>query len=463
MIKNNQQFFNKLQILIDAVIIVTAYMSAWYLRLYSGILPQSGGILSPKIYLAALVFIVPIYLGIYRICKLYTPRRAQSWRMELWNIFRANVIGVMGIGLALYFTKQTDFSRQMLLLFFGENVCLEAISRISIRCVLQQARKRGWNQKHIILVGESKAAEQYLERIKGNPQWGYQVVGILSDNLSEEETFQGKPVLGGLDTLERILEQNPLDEVVLTLGRKDFVHLEEIVEVCETAGVHTKFIPDYGNVIPTRPYIEDVQGIPVINIRCVPLVEPFHCFVKRCVDVCGASIAMLLFSPVMLVTALLIKFTSGGPVIYKQERVGYQNRTFFMYKFRSMVVQEEEVEKLAWSIKDDPRITPVGRWIRRLSIDELPQLWNVLKGEMSLVGPRPERPQFVEQFKNEIPRYMVKHQVRPGMTGWAQVKGFRGDTSIKKRIEHDLYYIENWTLGLDLKIMIMTFIKGIVI
>lgn len=241
---------------------------------------------------------------------------------------------------------------------------------------------------------------------------------------------------------------------VVTAGR--------IVKMCEKSGVHTKFIPDYNNVIPTKPYTEDLQGLPVINIRRVPLSDPLNKWMKRGVDIFGAIVAIILFSPVMIVTAIMIKKTSPGPLIFSQERVGLQNRPFKMYKFRSMIVQDEKKEKKGWTTKDDPRVTTVGRFIRKTSIDELPQLFNVLRGDMSLVGPRPERPQFVEKFKEEIPRYMIKHQVRPGLTGWAQVNGYRGDTSIKKRIEHDLYYIENWTLGFDFKIIFLTFFKGFI-
>ena len=262
------------------------------------------------------------------------------------------------------------------------------------------------------------------------------------------------------EKLERILEGNELDEVVIALRAEDYGKLERIVDVCEKAGVHTKMIPDFGNVISTRPYIEDVQGIPVIHVRRVPLNIMRNRAAKRAVDLIGATVAIILFSPVMLLTALVVAFTEEGSVIYRQERVGLHNQVFYMYKFRSMIMQDEEKEKAEWSTRNDPRITPVGKLIRRTSIDELPQLFNVLKGEMSLVGPRPERPQFVQKFRDEIPRYMVKHQVRPGMTGWAQINGYRGDTSIEKRIEYDLYYIENWTMVFDMKILILTIFKG---
>ena len=287
-------------------------------------------------------------------------------------------------------------------------------------------------------------AEQYMDRLRENPKWGYQVFAHLKDE----------------EKLERILEGNELDEVVIALRAEDYGKLERIVDVCEKAGVHTKMIPDFGNVISTRPYIEDVQGIPVIHVRRVPLNIMRNRAAKRAVDLIGATVAIILFSPVMLLTVLVVALTEEGSVIYRQERVGLHNQVFYMYKFRSMIMQDEEKEKAEWSTRNDPRITPVGKLIRRTSIDELPQLFNVLKWEMSLVGPRPERPQFVQKFRDEIPRYMVKHQVRPGMTGWAQINGYRGDTSIEKRIEYDLYYIENWTMVFDMKILILTIFKG---
>ena len=216
------------------------------------------------------------------------------------------------------------------------------------------------------------------------------------------------------------------------------------------------------NIIPTRPYTEDLLGLPVINIRHVPLSNTFNMMVKRAMDIVGAICCIILFSPVMLVTAIMIKLTSPGPLIFTQVRVGLHNKPFRMYKFRSMEVQSPSEERKGWTTRDDPRVTKVGRFIRRTSIDEMPQFFNVLKGDMSLVGPRPERPQYVEKFREEIPRYMVKHQVRPGLTGWAQVNGYRGNTSIRKRIEHDIYYIENWTIGLDIKILFLTVFKGFV-
>lgn len=428
----------------DAGIIGAAYFFSWYLRFKSGVFVQDAGVLPAKTYFSALFLIIPGYLLLYSIFQLYMPRRVKSYRKELMDIIRANGIGFMIFILVLYFIKQEHFSRQMLCIFFFINISLEFASRYLIRTILWKMRKQGLNQKHILMIGESQMAEQYMDRLRENPKWGYQVFAHLKDE----------------EKLERILEGNELDEVVIALRAEDYGKLERIVDVCEKAGVHTKMIPDFGNVISTRPYIEDVQGIPVIHVRRVPLNIMRNRVAKRAVDLIGATVAIILFSPVMLLTVLVVALTEEGSVIYRQERVGLHNQVFYMYKFRSMIMQDEEKEKAEWSTRNDPRITPVGKLIRRTSIDELPQLFNVLKGEMSLVGPRPERPQFVQKFRDEIPCYMVKHQVRPGMTGWAQINGYRGDTSIEKRIEYDLYYIENWTMVFDMKILILTIFKG---
>ncbi|WP_243271938.1 undecaprenyl-phosphate glucose phosphotransferase [Coprococcus comes] len=444
MIKNNQRMLNKAQVCMDAGIIGAAYFFSWYLRFKSGVFVQDAGVLPAKTYFSALFLIIPGYLLLYSIFQLYMPRRVKSYRKELMDIIRANGIGFMIFILVLYFIKQEHFSRQMLCIFFFINISLEFASRYLIRTILWKMRKQGLNQKHILMIGESQMAEQYMDRLRENPKWGYQVFAHLKDE----------------EKLERILEGNELDEVVIALRAEDYGKLERIVDVCEKAGVHTKMIPDFGNVISTRPYIEDVQGIPVIHVRRVPLNIMRNRAAKRAVDLIGATVAIILFSPVMLLTVLVVALTEEGSVIYRQERVGLHNQVFYMYKFRSMIMQDEEKEKAEWSTRNDPRITPVGKLIRRTSIDELPQLFNVLKGEMSLVGPRPERPQFVQKFRDEIPRYMVKHQVRPGMTGWAQINGYRGDTSIEKRIEYDLYYIENWTMVFDMKILILTIFKG---
>ena len=422
--------------------------------------------LSTQEYFSALIIIIPGFLILYEFFELYTPKRVSGRRSEIANIFKANSIGFLIFTLTLYLGgKNMDmhhFSRRLVIIFYILTNVLMVFERSSIRIFLMNIRQKGYNQKHVLLIGYSRAAEGYIDRVKQNPEWGYNIRGILDDNKERGFSYNGIKVIGTIQNLHMILEMNVLDEIAITLSIKEYEHLEAIVNDCEKSGVHTKFIPDYNNFIPTIPHIEDLWGLPVINIRHVPLTELHNAYIKRIVDIFGALFGIILFSPVMIISAILVKLTDGGPIIYAQERVGLHNKPFRMYKFRSMAVQKPSEEKSKWTTPNDPRVTGVGRFIRKTSIDEMPQFFNILKGDMSLVGPRPERPFYVEKFREEIPHYMIKHQVRPGLTGWAQVNGFRGDTSIQKRIDHDLYYIENWTLGFDFKIMFLTIFKGFI-
>ena len=463
MIKENQKRLNRLHILLDALVIFISYLIAYLIMYYND---DAILALSAQVYFSALVIIIPGFLILYEFFELYTPKRISGRRSEIANIFKANSIGFLIFTLTLYLGGKTmnmhHFSRRLVIIFYILTNVLMVFERSFIRSFLMSIRTKGYNQKHILLIGYSRAAEGYIDRVKQNPEWGYNIRGILDDHKERGYCYNGVKVIGTIANLHMILEMNVLDEIAITLSIKEYEHLEAIVNDCEKSGVHTKFIPDYNNFIPTIPYIEDLQGLPVINIRHVPLTELHNAYIKRIVDIFGALFGIILFSPVMLITAILVKLTDGGPIIYSQERVGLHNKPFKMYKFRSMSVQKASEEKSKWTTPNDPRVTTVGRFIRKTSIDETPQFFNVLKGNMSLVGPRPERPFYVEKFREEIPHYMIKHQVRPGLTGWAQVNGFRGDTSIQKRIDHDLYYIENWTLGFDFKIMFLTIFKGFI-
>lgn len=463
MIRDNQKVFNRLHLIMDALIVIVSYAVAWLLhfRVFNDFGPETG-ILPMEQYMRTLFFIVPAYMILYFYCKVYTPQRTSGYGREIYNIFRANTIGLIAFIVTLYIVQQPNYSRKMICIFYVLNIVLTALSRLIVRKTLRSFRSKGYNLKHILLVGYSRAAEEYIDRILGNAEWGYVVCGILDDFVPAGTLYRGVKVLGRIDNLHVILPQSELDEIAVTLSLKDYDRLEEIVSICEKYGVHTKFIPDYNSVIPSKPYTEDLMGLPVINIRHVPLTNTINAVIKRIVDILGSLFGIILVSPIMLISALAVKLSSPGPIIFKQERIGLHGKPFFMYKFRSMELQKASEEQKAWTVKNDPRVTKVGRILRKTSIDELPQLFNILKGDMSLVGPRPERPHFVDKFMEEIPRYMVKHQVRPGLTGWAQVKGYRGDTSIRKRIECDLYYIENWTLWFDIKIIFMTFFTGFI-
>lgn len=463
MIKDNQKVFNRLLVILDAVIIAAAFVLAYFVKFYILNNGPGPGVLPVEDYAALLPFIVPGFVLLYYQCGVYAPKRTVRRRFEIYGIIQANTVGLAVMIIVLYMVvKEINYSRSVIMLFYILNIFLTSCLRLVLRKSLQTMRSRGYNLKHILLAGYSRATEEYIDRIQDNPQWGYVVCGILDDHIPAGTLYKGVKVLGSLGNLEIILPENKLDEVAITLSLKDYDCLEDVVNICEKSGVHIKFIPDYNSLIPTRPYTEDLMGLPVINIRHVPLTNTGNIMIKRAMDVLGSLFGILITSPVMLICAIAVKLSSPGPVIFKQERVGLHNKPFYMYKFRSMEQQSPGREQKGWTVKNDPRVTAVGKVLRRTSMDELPQLFNILKGDMSLVGPRPERPQFVEKFREEIPRYMVKHQVRPGLTGWAQVNGLRGDTSILKRIEYDIYYIENWTVGFDLKIIFLTFFTGFI-
>lgn len=466
MIKDNQRFLNKLHVLLDVLIICASYALAWLLTIVAPIFPAGHGVLPPQVYFAALIPIVPAYLLLYWAFHLYEPKRTHSKRAELWHICQACAVGLMLLTSILFAFRRSgyfgNFSTRMLVAFSIIDITLTTVERFGIRYILSRLRRKGFNQKHVMLVGFSDASDQFIDACRRNPDWGYHIYGIVDDIAEVGEGYKGVRVVGRISELEHILAQNTIDEIAITLPLAAYAKLDGIVHVCEKSGVHTKFIPDYNNIIHSKPVTEDMDGLPVINIRNVPLTDPVKATAKRAVDICGALVGITLFSPIMLVVAILIKLTSPGPIIFKQERVGLHNKPFMMYKFRSMVQQTEADEKKGWTVPGDPRVTRVGRFIRKTSIDEFPQFFNVLAGQMSLIGPRPERTQFVEMFKEEIPRYMIKHQVRPGMTGWAQVNGLRGDTSIYERVKYDIWYIENWTMSLDVKILFLTIFKGFV-
>ncbi len=466
MIKQNQRNLNRLHVLLDAIVIYGSFCLSYAIRFkidfLKPFLPPTRYYRLLWQYQSMLLVIIPVYLLLYGRFGLYKPKRFQQPWTEISALFKANSCGMLFVLLYIFFLRIEHVPRSLLLIFYVVSMFLSFLVRMMIRRVLQRERAQGRNLKHIIVVGESAASEAYIDRIKGNPQWGYYVHGIFADNVPEGFSYRDVPCIGKIHQLQGYLIENSLDEVAIALSLREYHKLEAIVNICEKSGVHTKLIPDYYKFIPTHPVTEDLNGLPVINIRNVPLTNTVNRLIKRLMDLVGSLVCIVLFSPIMLGTAIAVKRNSPGPILFCQERIGLHNKPFKMYKFRSMGVQTADKEKQGWTTENDPRVTSVGKVIRKTSIDELPQLFNVLKGDMSLIGPRPERPQFVEKFKEEIPRYMIKHQVRPGMTGWAQVCGYRGDTSIRKRIEHDIFYIENWTLGFDIKILFLTVFKGFV-
>ena len=471
MIEKNQRHLNTLRVALDLLVLIGSYFLVYFL--FFQVIPADtvfgGRIAPPDVtetdYQMAALYIIPLHLILYALFGLYRNLRMTGRRTEAVKILIADFLAA-GLVIMAFFLfvppYRNNFSSMFLFEIGFMNTILIVLERNLLRFAIRAQRKTGKNLKRVLVVGYSESAKGFINRVRMNPSWEYQILGILDDVHPVGEALENNvPVLGKLSALSSILSANEVEEVFVTLKLQDYQKLDDVVNACEKAGVMVKLIPDYGPLIPSKPYTEDLQGLPVIHVRRVPLNDSVNAFLKRTVDIIGSLFAIILFSPLMLVTAILVK-TTKGPVIYKQERVGLHNRNFMMYKFRSMVVQDVKDEKNEWTKKGDARVTPVGKFIRKTSIDELPQLFNVLSGKMSLIGPRPERPQFVQKFEEEIPRYRVKHQVRPGMTGWAQVNGLRGDTSIEERIRYDIYYIENWTFWFDIKILFLTFFKGFV-
>ena len=461
MIRENQKTLNFIMVLIDVAVIVVSLIVSWWLRFKTTLFGPIGGHLSLTSYVLFLTFaVIPVYLILYFSFGLYRPRRTyKNIFSEATQIIKVNVVAFVVLVAILFIINQPDFSRIMLFLLGIVATVFGIIERVIIRSFLKNLRLKNKNLKHILIVGDNDLAYMFARKIRENPYLGFSISGFLGRSEHVGMEIEGSKIIGSFSDLDRILEENSFDRVVLAIPLKYYYKINEVVESCERVGIKAEIIPDYIRYFPAQPSVDMIEDIPIINIRYVPLDDPFNKTIKYLSDYLISIIAIIITSPIMILTAIAIKLTSPGPVIFKQERIGYNGQPFSMYKFRSMKVQSPNEEKSEWTTRDDPRKTKVGDFIRKTSIDELPQFFNVLKGDMSVVGPRPERPYFVDEFRKDIPKYMVKHQVRPGLTGWAQIHGCRGDTSIRKRIEYDIEYVENWHMGLDLGIMIKTIVK----
>jgi Undecaprenyl-phosphate glucose phosphotransferase len=452
MIKENQRILNYIHIFTDGLCIILALAAAYGLRF--SVIPSAEAHLPFGFYFRAGLALTPFYLVLYSLWGLYESFRSRSFGEEVIRLTQANLAGFAAALAISALLKNVNFSRLTLLFFFVFCVLATAGKRLVLRLVLRQARSKGYNVKNVLLLGAGPLALDYLAVLAQNQALGYQIIGYVSSGPDLPELKK----LGGFTDLEALLERLMPDEVVAALEIEDFPYLREVIRICEKTGTKISLIPFYAEYIPARPAVDEIDGLPLINIRRVPLDNAGNALLKRLLDICGSLFLIVLTSPVMLIIALLVKISSPGPVIFRQERLGRGKKPFTMYKFRTMVVND--AAQTAWSTNSDARRTPLGAFLRKFSLDELPQFFNVLTGSMSLVGPRPELPHFAQEFKESVPRYMVKHQVRPGITGWAQINGLRGNTSIPRRIDYDLYYIENWSLSLDIRILFLTLARG---
>jgi Undecaprenyl-phosphate glucose phosphotransferase len=457
--KNFHPVKNRLFYLGDAIVILTALMGSWWYK--RSVDPNF--ISFWRDYSIFLIGIIPIYLMVYFAFDLYSSKRGQNFANEIIKLMEANVIGCIILFGFFFALKFVYVSRMVIFLFVIINTILGIIERYISRIVLKYLRAKGFNLKYMLIIGAGDLGCNFLERLEKHREFGFYVKGFLDDDNAKQGTKIGSTtVIAKIAILEDYLDKNHVDEVVIALPLAAYEKLGTIIATCEKHGVRVSIIPDYFRYIPAKPKVAEIDDIPLIYIRDVPLDTGLNKLIKRVFDIIIATVVMILIAPVFTLIAVGVKLSSPGPVLFKQKRVGLNRKHFDIYKFRSMRVSTDEVAATTWTTPDDQRRTGFGEFIRKTSMDELPQLFNVLKGDMSLVGPRPERPFFVEKFKEEIPKYMVKHQVKPGITGWAQVNGWRGDTSIEERIKCDIYYVENWSLILDVKIIFMTAFNGLI-
>lgn len=458
MVRGKERFITQIYAGVDFICIQAAFVFAWVLRFDEG---QSSSHLPFSNYWFWGVIYGFAFILIAYVSTLYMPKRKAKFATELAKLFQAHLFSIFVLLSVLYTVKFVDISRLFLFIFFLLAVFLTSLYRYLVKQSLRHFRRKGFNKQFVLIAGAGKVGRRYYQTLQRHPEFGLEVVGFLDDYCTQLEDGY-KPILGKLNGLEKMLSTKLIDEVIIALPLIVYPKYREIIAKCEKAGVRVSIIPDFYDILPATPYFQSIGGLPVIGIRDVPLDEASNRVFKRGFDIVFAVIAILMTSPIMLLITVVLKLTSPGPIIFKQERVGLNRRTFYMYKFRSMKHMPKADSDMQWTTEDDPRRTKFGSLLRKTSLDELPQFFNVLKGEMSVVGPRPERPYFVDQFKEEVPKYMIKHHVRPGITGWAQVSGLRGDTSISERIEHDLFYIEHWTILFDMKIIFKTVINGFV-
>ena len=454
MIRENQVLFNRINVSIDGILVCFCFLFGYWARFY--ILPGGIPTIPFQTYLLVSICLIPLHLFTYGVMGLYESHRKIRLYRELIRLFWANCLDFILLQMAFFLLKDIHFSRLALAIFFISLNGSLGLKRIILRKFLHRMRRLGFNMKSVVIVGCGENAHRYVKEVKANPYLGYRILGYVA----EKKNWPGMPYLGKWDNLSRLLDHERPDEVVAGLSANEYEQMPYIIDACEATGTKLSLIPFYAEYMPANPQIDSLNGLPMINLRRIPLDNLGNAFMKRAMDVVGSLFLIALTSPIMLIAAIGVKLSSPGPIIFRQARVGLNKKVFYMYKFRSMRVNNGS--ETSWSTNKDNRKTAFGAVIRKFSIDELPQFFNVLKGDMSLVGPRPEIPYFVEQFKTKIPLYMVKHQVRPGITGWAQVNGLRGDTSIEDRIQHDIYYIENWSILFDIRILFLTLWKGIV-
>jgi Undecaprenyl-phosphate glucose phosphotransferase len=450
-----QRFYNSIKLAADVVTLALAFALAYAVRFnffaYESLPPLDET-------LQTLALILVIFPVTFRQQNLYTTNRNRSHISEVFELFKATLLATVILVAVSYFVRER-YSRFTIALFATLAFTCVSTVRLVFRAVFNELRRRGYNLKTILVVGAGELGLRVVDTIELHRELGFKVTGLLTRRPAKlGTTLKGVPVVGLYADLGRVLDEQLVDQVIVALPLEEQGMLKVLMEDLAQRTVDVKVVPDLFSYITLRGGLEEFGGLPVISLQGAPL-EGWNRVLKRSFDVLLSALALVLLTPVMLLVGLAVKLTSRGPVFYAQERMGMDGHLFKMVKFRTMKVDAEQ-QGAKFATPGDPRRTSIGAFLRKSSIDELPQFWNVLVGDMSLVGPRPERPVFIEEFKKQIPRYHLRHMVKSGITGWAQVNGLRGDTSIKDRIDYDLYYIEHWSLLFDLKILVRTALGG---
>jgi Undecaprenyl-phosphate glucose phosphotransferase len=454
-LKQHSRLFEHLMLVADLVLIAGCWMLAYVVRFYiqeAPDLPPFGD------YALQLVPILAVWGIAFHAFDLYRPYRLGSRLSEWFDIAKASTLGVLLLITIMTFVfRSYEYSRLVIIYFWAFSIVAASLARAVFREALRFARRRGYNQRYAVVVGGGEPAAELLRVLKLRPDVGVHVLGVLSDK--RDWPAVSIPWLGGIEEVRSVLDAHTVDIVFIALPHSDYPRLNVVLSEIGDDPVAIHLVPDVFGLASLRGGVEEFETVPFIHLRDSPLYG-WNRVIKRAFDLGVGSLALMVAAPVMLAIAVGLKLTSPGPLVYRQERMGLDGRRFQMLKFRTMHVDAEAQTGPVWARPEDPRRTGFGGFLRRHSLDELPQLVNVLRGEMSLVGPRPERTRFVEEFRRKVPGYMLRHKVKAGITGWAQINGWRGNTSIEKRIEYDLYYIERWSLGFDLRILIRTFWLG---
>ena len=462
MIEKKHRTLSSVYLINDAVASNLAMLCAWFLRFSVKVIPVTKGQQEVETYLQLLPIVTIVFPLAFAVQGLYRIRPTRSKAEEWLSVAIGSVVATVVFSGVLLWVRPGPqdvlYSRATLLIFLVCAIVFVILGRAIVRAVVERGHRDGKRLDRVLVAGSGELARAVVERVNSHRELGFLVVGYLRNG--EESKLDALECLGTIDEAERVIEEQKIDHVFVALPHASSEAMMALLDRLVRSVVAIHVVPDLLQFMVLRSRVEDLDGLPTINLSETPL-EGWSRFLKRGFDLIVATVALVVFSPVMLIVAIAIKLGDRGPIFYRQVRMGLDGKSFDIFKFRSMRVGAEKDTGAKWAEKDDPRRTRVGRFIRETSLDELPQLFNVLLGDMSVVGPRPERPQFVEQFRAEFPHYMLRHKVRAGMTGWAQVHGWRGNTSMRMRIEHDLYYIENWSLMLDLKILFMTLIHGL--